>query len=301
MPASSPAERAVLSLYGTAIGDGIGEMMFGRAESAHGLITGNELPAGPWFHTDDTEMAISVTEVLLAHGAIDQEALAAKFLQRYQISPDRGYGSGARRQLRRMEEGVPWRTAAAETFEGQGSLGNGSAMRATPVGAWFADDRERLVQEARASATVTHTHAEGIAGAVAVALAAAAAWNFRTDPSNEATERYFDFILTHTPEGETKRGIRKAHQLLPFKSPEAAARILGNGGGITCPDTVPFVLWAAAKNRLNLREALAATASVGGDIDTNCAIVGGIVSLSVGWAGVPVDWADSIEPLPIPR
>ena len=39
--------RAVLSLYGLAIGDGIGEMMFSRPERAHDMIMQDHLPAGP--------------------------------------------------------------------------------------------------------------------------------------------------------------------------------------------------------------------------------------------------------------
>jgi ADP-ribosylglycohydrolase len=74
--------------------------------------------------------------------------------------------------------------------------------------------------------------------------------------------------------------------------------MLGNGIGVTCPDTVPFTIWAAAKYLGKYREAIAATASVGGDVDTNCAIVGGIVALSTGWDGVPKNWLQEMEPLP---
>jgi len=37
---------------------------------------------------------------------------------------------------------------------------------------------------------------------------------------------------------------------------------------------------------------------VGGDVDTNCAIVGGIVALSTGYKGIPKDWLSQIEKLP---
>lgn len=300
----NPSERlarAVLSLHGLAIGDGLGEMMFSRADQACDRITQDQLPAGPWFHTDDTEMAISVVEVLRTAGAIDQEALAGQFAARFSRDPDRGYGSGARRQLRMMLDGVEWRVAAREAFSGQGSLGNGSAMRVAPVGAWFADDLDRVVAEARASAMITHMHTEGVAGAMAIALAAALAWQLRDDHSAEASEKFLQEIHRRTRDGEVRRGLAKAYELRHFTSPVSAARILGNGIGITCPDTVPFTVWAAAKYRGNFREALAATASVGGDTDTNCAIVGGIVALSVGWEGIPADWARQIEPLPFTR
>jgi hypothetical protein len=36
----------------------------------------------------------------------------------------------------------PWRREAQRLFEGQGSYGNGAAMRAAPIGAYFADDRD---------------------------------------------------------------------------------------------------------------------------------------------------------------
>ncbi|WP_210408401.1 ADP-ribosylglycohydrolase family protein, partial [Allokutzneria sp. NRRL B-24872] len=81
--------------------------------------------------------------------------------------------------LRRIREGEPWRTVAGEAFGGQGSRGNGAAMRVAPLGAHFADDPARAAMEAALSAEVTHPHPEGVAGAVAVALAAAHA----ADPS----------------------------------------------------------------------------------------------------------------------
>ncbi|MGD7652056.1 MAG: ADP-ribosylglycohydrolase family protein, partial [Verrucomicrobiales bacterium] len=37
----------------------------------------------------------------------------------------------------------------------------------------------------------------------------------------------------------------------------------------------------------------------GGDCDTNCAIVGGIVSAFSGASGIPADWLAAREPLPL--
>lgn len=50
-------------------------------------------------------------------------------------------------------------------FYGQGSYGNGAAMRVAPLGAYFADDLALATQQARLSAEVTHAHAEGLIGA----------------------------------------------------------------------------------------------------------------------------------------
>jgi ADP-ribosylglycohydrolase len=226
----------VLSLYGLAIGDGIGEM-----------IMNEQLPAGPWWHTDDTEMAISIVEVLRLLGSIHQDALARQFAWRYELEPDRGYGSGARLQLRMMLDGAGWRETSRDAFSGQGSLGNGSAMRVAPVGAWFADDLDRVVKEARASAMVTHMHSEGVAGAIAIAVAAAMAWRLRESTSPDVAVEFFNEVHKRTPDGETRRGISHAFQIRLLDSPQAAARMLGNGSGVTCPDTVPFTIWSAAK------------------------------------------------------
>ena len=291
--------RALLSVHGLAIGDGIGEMMFGRPQQAHDMIMGNQLPAGPWWRTDDTEMAISIVEVLRLLSSIHQDTLARQFMWRFEREPDRGYGSGARRQLIMMLEGAEWRVTSREAFGGEGSLGNGSAMRVAPVGAWFADDLDRVVKEARASAMVTHMHQEGVAGAIAIAVAAAMAWRLRGKPSTEIIVDFINEVHRRTPDGETRRGIGRAFEVRGLESPEAAARILGSGFSVTCPDTVPFAVWAAAKYFGDYPKAIATTASVGGDVDTNCAIVGGIVGLSAGWEGIPKEWLKQMEPLPL--
>ena len=63
-------------------------------------------------------------------------------------------------------------------------------------------------------------------------------------------------------------------------------------------DTVPFALWCAATHLDDYPAALWATASAGGDVDTTCAIVGGIVAAHVGTDGIPFTWQEAVEPLP---
>jgi ADP-ribosylglycohydrolase len=46
-------------------------------------------------------------------------------------------------------------------------------------------------------------------------------------------------------------------------------------------------------------EALGKTISVGGDCDTNAAIVGGIVALSAGRDSIPAGWLTAREPIQI--
>ena len=48
------------------------------------------------------------------------------------------------------------------------SWGNGSAMRASPIG-WYGNNIDDVMEESQKSAEVTHNHLEGIKGAQATA------------------------------------------------------------------------------------------------------------------------------------
>jgi len=290
-------QRALLSLEGLAIADAVGEMLAYRHCQAPGIIE-KGLPAGPWFRTDDSEMAISIVEVLKIYGYVHQDALARRFAWRFEREPDRGYGSMTRAQLNEIIRGGDWRQGAANAFGGQGSMGNGGAMRVAPLGGYYADDLKRVAAEARASAQVTHTHPEGVAGTIAVGIAAALAWQTRSDSNDQRRKQFFDAILEFTPESKTRRGIVIASQTPLNVEVESVAKALGNGSLITAPDTVPFTLWSAANHLDDYTAALKKTIVAGGDCDTNAAIVGGIVALSVGRDGISSEWRQQKEPLP---
>jgi len=299
--ANLPADHAMrvarmqLSLDGLGLGDALGEMLSYRSENAERRLMANDVPAGPWFHTDDTEMAISIVAVLKSHGELHQDALAKRFARRFERDPDRGYGRMTRIQLREINAGAKWREMAANAFSGLGSMGNGGAMRVAPLGAYFADDLTLCADAARAPSLVTHTHPEGVAGTIAVAVAAAMAWQLRGVPVAEYAPKFFSEILRYTPESKVRRGLLLASQTpgeVPFQD---VAKALGNGSLVTAPDTVPFCLWMAAHHPRNFVEALGKTISAGGDCDTNAAIVGGIVALGAGRESIPAEWLKARE------
>jgi ADP-ribosylglycohydrolase len=167
--------RARLSLEGLSVGDAFGERFFGSPAIVTSRIEQRLLPAGPWFWTDDTAMALSIFEELESNQRIDRDSLATRFARRYRQDHRRGYGGTAHDILKAISLGEPWQEVAQSAFEGQGSMGNGGSMRSAPIGAYFADDRQAVVSHARASAEPTHAHPEGQAGAIAVAVAAALA------------------------------------------------------------------------------------------------------------------------------
>lgn len=284
---------ALDSLRGLALGDAFGETWFFRpADEVEQLIAQRAVADGPWPWTDDTAMAISLFRNLASHGRVVQGELALLFASAYDADPYRNYGPSMHGVLKAIHEGEPWRQVTTRQFGGQGSWGNGAAMRVAPLGAWFATDLDLVVEQAQLSAEVTHAHPEAAAGAIAVAVATALA--VQGIPASEL----INTTLTHTPDSEVASRLRRT-STRPFTAdPKWIAGEVGCGLQISAPDTVPYAIWCAARHLDDLTEALWATASAGGDIDTTCAITGGIIAGRTGLTGVPAAWLDACEPLP---
>ncbi|GAA2767740.1 ADP-ribosylglycohydrolase family protein [Streptomyces paradoxus] len=283
-------DRALACLRGLSVGDALGSQYFVPVN--YPLLKRREVPSGTWQWTDDTEMAGSVVAVLAAHHRIDQDALARSFAEHHDF--DRGYGPAVNRLLRLVREGGDWRELAAALFKGQGSWGNGAAMRIAPLGAWYADDPEQATHQAEISAYTTHQHREGVVGAMAVAAAAAFAAAPDGPPGPVAL---LDGVIDLVPKSAVGAGLRRARDMLDYGDPGTVAAVLGCGRRTTAHDTVPFALWSAARSLGDYEQAFWTTAQAGGDVDTTCAIVGGVIA--AGKAGAPpTEWVERTEPLP---
>ncbi|MEW2520965.1 ADP-ribosylglycohydrolase family protein [Actinacidiphila alni] len=285
------AARALASLRGLAVGDALGSQFFVPAN--YSALQDGQLPPGTWGWTDDTEMACSILSVLTEHGRIDQDALALSFAEHHDF--DRGYGPAVNRMLRLIrQEGADWRELAAGLFNGQGSWGNGAAMRVAPLGAWYAGDAVQATHQAEISAYTTHQHREAVVGAMAVAAAAALV----ADPAGPATPSdLLGAVLDLVPRSAVHAGVRRARDMLDYADVATVAAVLGCGRRTSAHDTVPFALWAAARHLDDYERAFWTTARAGGDIDTTCAIVGGIVASRPAGAP-PATWAERTEVLP---
>jgi len=288
---NSSLTRAILSLEGLSIGDAFGQQFFAPHVAAE--ANRNNPPLAPWPYTDDTEMAIALVETLDECQSVNQEVLIQRLVERYRSEPSRGYGAGARRLMDDIAAGGDWRTLAKQMFGGAGSHGNGAAMRVAPLGAWFSDDVEETIKQAALSAEVTHTHPEAQVGAIAVALAAG--WASRRD--SEPPEELMPWVIARLDQSEVRRRLEWAATYPLDTWSFTVASQVGCGHDISAQDTVPFCIWMAAALIDDYSEAMWATARVGGDIDTNCAIIGGIVSMNVGPKGIPTKWSKSREPL----
>lgn len=199
--------------------------------------------AFPLFHeesrfTDDTVMTVAVAEAILGDG--DYGASMHALGRRY---PRAGYGRNFMRWLQ---------SDAPKPYK---SLGNGSAMRVSPVGLAF-DSEERVLTEAWRSAVVSHDHPEGIKGAQATALAVFLAKSGAGKPAiRREVESRFGYNLNRT-----LAGIRPSYRF-----------------DVSCQGTVPEAIIAFLESS-DYEDAVRKAVSLGGDSDTLACITGGIAA-----------------------
>lgn len=123
------------------------------------LLHSQVMPGDEWPWTDDTAQALVLSHHLLKQqGTIDLPKLALEFAKEYQSNPLRVYGGTAHRVLRLTAAGEDWSRVSQDVFSGQGSMGNGAAMRVAPLGALLCRDLHQVIQEAAKSARPTHAN-----------------------------------------------------------------------------------------------------------------------------------------------
>ncbi len=289
---ADPEERATRSLRGVVLGDSFGERYFFPSATAVERIRTRQLEPRPWRYTDDGAQAAVLVRHLRSRGTVDCDALAVEFGEEYVRDSRRGYGMNAHDLLGAYAAGASWREEAGKSFNGTGSMGNGAAMRVAPLGAYFADDLQRVSHEAERSAVVTHTNPNGVAGAEAVAVAAAMFARGETD-----AEPVWRAVLDYTRPSMTRDYCEVASRIPRSATVEEVVRAVGSGSSVCAHDTVPFSIWSALREPRNYEEAMWFTVSGLGDRDTTCAIVGGILGASPD-VELPRPWLRLWEGLP---
>lgn len=119
----------------------------------------------PGCYTDDTQMSLAISELLIEQLPWTPLNIANKFVSCYKRDRRLGYSSGFQHFLDSIDDG-------GELLEkiNPHSDRNGAAMRAAPIG--IIADIAQLLQFAKMQAQITHDTPEGIASAQAIALAA---------------------------------------------------------------------------------------------------------------------------------
>lgn len=287
--------NAKKSLMGVSIGDAFGDSFFGETNQVVNKIASREIPETQWTFTDDTVMSIAIFEELEESGEINQDNLVKRFCTNHELDPDRGYGATLRKLLRAINDGQNWQEVSKSAFDGQGSMGNGAAMRVCPIGAYYFDNIEKVKVLATKSAAVTHSNIEAIAGAIAIAVGTALTTKMKFEDHFLQPIEFIERILKELPNSDTKSKISKSKSVSYSYQIETVQSILGNGSKMTAQDTVPFAVWCTAYNLENFENALWKAVSILGDRDTICAMVGGMTIMSTKPENMPNNWIAAVE------
>lgn len=283
MTGDRQVDRARGALLGTFVGDALGMPFEGAAPEA--IPEPVEMIAarlGRGTYTDDTQMMIALAESLIERGRVDEEHLARAFQAAY--DPERGYGGGTRRVLELWAAGTPAAAAAGQVFDGEGSRGNGAAMRIAPVAVRFAHDPERLCDQAARSARVTHAHPVGVDGAVVQAATIRAALR---------GEDILEAALSATQTEELREGLRSVADLLAA-TPEAAAPQARLESSSDARQSVCAAVYAALAHPA-FERAVSFAVGLGGDTDTVAAMAGAIAGARDGADSIPTRWLEALE------
>jgi ADP-ribosylglycohydrolase len=296
-------ERFRGCLVGQALGDALGFVVEGqppsfcrryveeRLEGGKVLTMGRRpYPFGQY--SDDTQLARELMQSYAAWGEFDPEDYARRIAAIFSEGRIVGRGRATEEAAERLARGVPWHEAGTPPP----SAGNGSAMRAGPIGLFFHDDLDGLAEAAREQGIITHRDTRCAAGAIAIAGAVALALG--EDPIDR-----LDFLgrlseLTVRVEAPFAEALTSLSGWVGLPPEEAVVHISRVGlegdpedgwGGIS-PFVMPSVLWSLysfLRSPEDYRQTIRTAIAVGGDVDTTAAMAGAIGGAHLGLAAIP--------------
>lgn len=301
------------ALLGTAVGDALGmpiEMLSHqnvrtyykgikefRADEKRG-----DLAAGQW--TDDTQLAFALADVL-AHTETPRtlsdapERAAAAFVALQPVA--RRWGQTTTGAVEALAAGTPWQEAGVPDRPT-----NGAAMRAAPLGVWWAMiDPPRADAIAALTPLCTFTHRDPAAVVGALGQAYAIRCTLQADADTFAPEAFWDDLCAMTTwlEDEVGDTSRRNSQRL--------ARLDGHlddfpldlqeicdGTGSLIDESWPFVVAMFARNPHLTEATLLSAINVGGDADTVGAMLGALLGGLNGCSAFPDEWHEGLEDAP---
>ncbi|MBN2037535.1 MAG: ADP-ribosylglycohydrolase family protein [Chitinispirillaceae bacterium] len=275
-------------LLGTFLGDAVGAPFDG--------CSFNEIPPlddtfikehPPKTYTDDTQMSISVFEEMLENGCIMQPSLMRRFMERF--TPWRGYSGGMLEVMELWRDGRDLDVAARSLYHGNGSFGDGAAVRASPIAAFFSiNEVQELLEQVRLCSLLTHTHPYGLAGADLQAYCVLLALN--EIPRQEWLPRLYSFPM----ESVYKIKLETIKKCLEKQlSPQDSAREIGSDADAL--DAIPAAIFSVLRNPDSFADAVLFSVAMGGDTDTIGAMTGALAGARSGVHGIPSPWLETLE------
>lgn len=289
--------KKIATLVGCAIGDALGNPFEMRPAASPLLINWDGLfKAGGTFwqgeagqYTDDTLMSMALAASLIEKAGFDPADVSQKYLAWYESGNTRGIGTTTASALATLKLGASWQESGlTHGHDGLPAGGNGTAMRAAPIGLWYRQDPKALLESAMLDASITHNSFEPKMGSVAVALGTAMIAN-GLDDIMEVLENIEDIVS----DSLVKQKLDLAINHLDFKTdPFEALAAIGTSGYV--PETVGAAFYCLGATD-NFKDAVVLAVKAGGDTDTTAAIVGALAGTYYGLDTIPNEYKDQVE------
>ncbi|MFQ6011421.1 MAG: ADP-ribosylglycohydrolase family protein [Nitrososphaerales archaeon] len=296
-------------LIGQCLGDALGFPMEGHSTEVCGVYASETLSdksfSGPekassfGQYSDDSQLARELIQSFVSCKEFKPSDYALRIASIFKEGRIIGYGRSTQEAAFRLIEGVPWENAGTPAP----AAGNGSAMRAAPIGLIFCDDMENMIQAAQDQGRITHQDKRCSAGAVCIAgavslvlrshpidrkafLRTLAGWTGRIETSlSEGLEQLVDWVDLASED---------VSNLLYEKG---LAPDLKENGGLP-PFVTGTVLWSIysfLKSPRKYIKTISTAISVGGDVDTTAAMAGAISGAYLGIEAIPLHLSRSLN------
>ena len=300
-------EKFLGSILGCAVGDALGAPFEGAPPSPGRLgpqenIQYQKIPGYPLGqYTDDTQLTLATMRAICRAGGVEGAVIAEEFVKLWQTGEIVGAGASCTDAVHNMlGRGMGWEDAGTP----QGRAGNGTAMRAAPIGLWDHAHPDRIERDAEISSIITHKDRRSVGGAIAVAKAVALCVNSDTIAPDEFLRQ-----ISESVRGASElfsRCIDELIRWLRLEPLEALPRIYASGepeigprrpGWVTAYviPTVLCALYFFLKTPESFVESVAGAIGAGGDTDTTGAITGAISGAFGGISSIPANLIETLR------
>jgi ADP-ribosylglycohydrolase len=301
---TSIAERAAGCLVVQALGDALGFMVEGQGPQVCTPYAFEDIPEGRCLayrrgpfafgqYSDDTQLARELLQSVAAAGRFDPALYALRIAGIFQERRIVGRGRATEAAARRLIDCTPWMASVCPAP----NAGNGSAMRAAPIGILFAHDPIALAPAARDQSWITHQDPRCVAGSIVIAGATATLLTSHaldvagllaalSAAASAADPVLADALSRRMPEWLDR----------PWQDAAAEIAVVGRAEDDGWPGISPFVtgsvlwsLYAFLRHPDDQLAAIALAIAPGGDVDTTAAMCGALAGAYRGTAGLPED------------
>ncbi len=297
---STNKNRQYIGLFiGTAIGDALGLPREGLSPTRAQKLFGNRLQHSflvlPGIKrlgicSDDTDHLVIAAFTLLKNKSGNQQNLFANELshqmKKWFLSCPPGIGMATIKAALKLLCGISYKSS------GVFSAGNGAVMRAPVIGAYYAHDPVKMHEILKISTQITHTDPKAFEGALTIALAASIL--IKNNSDTPPITDFFNMVNPLIQGEELKNSLLLAQESL---SKNESAKLFSQKLGLIpkgvsgyVNHTVPVVIYCWLRYFNNYPETITQIIRLGGDTDTNAAIVGALCGITVGEDGIPKEW-----------